>query len=51
VLAERGGTGHAPNFARVRFDGAAPAPGVIADTIITGLGDSGLTAILADRTA
>ncbi|MES2497673.1 MAG: tRNA (N(6)-L-threonylcarbamoyladenosine(37)-C(2))-methylthiotransferase MtaB [Pseudomonadota bacterium] len=51
VLAERGGTGHAPNFARVRFDGAAPAPGVIADTIITGLDDSGLAAILADRTA
>ncbi|ATE63372.1 tRNA (N(6)-L-threonylcarbamoyladenosine(37)-C(2))-methylthiotransferase MtaB [Rhizorhabdus dicambivorans] len=42
VLAERGGTGHAPNFAPVRFGGAAPAPGVIADTIITGLDSDGL---------
>ena len=51
VLAERGGAGHAPNFARVRFDGAAPAPGGIADTIITGLDEDGLTGIWADRTA
>lgn len=42
VLAERGGTGHAPNFAPVRFEGIAPAPGSIVTTIITGLGDDGL---------
>jgi threonylcarbamoyladenosine tRNA methylthiotransferase MtaB len=51
VLAERGGAGHAPNFARVRFDGAVPPPGTIADTIITGLDEDGLTGIWADRTA
>jgi threonylcarbamoyladenosine tRNA methylthiotransferase MtaB len=51
VLAERGGAGHAPNFARVRFDGAAPPPGTIADSIITGLDEDGLTGIWADRTA
>jgi threonylcarbamoyladenosine tRNA methylthiotransferase MtaB len=51
VLAERGGAGHAPNFARVRFDGAAPAPGSIADMIITGLDDDGLTGIWVDGTA
>jgi len=42
VLAERGGRGHAANFASVRFSGAAPAPGSIANTIITGLDDDGL---------
>ena len=42
VLAERGGRGHAANFASVRFGGAAPAPGTIATTIITGLDDDGL---------
>ncbi|KQX25456.1 MULTISPECIES: tRNA (N(6)-L-threonylcarbamoyladenosine(37)-C(2))-methylthiotransferase MtaB [unclassified Sphingomonas] len=51
VLAERGGAGHAPNFARVRFDGAAPPPGSIADIIITGLDDDGLTGLWADGTA
>ncbi len=43
VLAERGGGGHAPNFAPVRFEGDAPAPGRIIDTIITGLDREGLT--------
>jgi len=51
VLAERGGTGHAPNFARVRFDGAAPAPGGVVDTIITGLDGDGLAGTATDRTA
>jgi threonylcarbamoyladenosine tRNA methylthiotransferase MtaB len=47
VLAERGGTGHAPNFAPVRFDGDAPAPGVILDSFITGLDDRGLIGRIA----
>jgi threonylcarbamoyladenosine tRNA methylthiotransferase MtaB len=51
VLAERGGGGHAPNFARVRFEGTAPAPGAIADIIITGVDDDALTGRVADETA
>ncbi|MHA3793143.1 tRNA (N(6)-L-threonylcarbamoyladenosine(37)-C(2))-methylthiotransferase MtaB [Rhizorhabdus wittichii] len=51
VLAERGGGGHAPNFARVRFEGTAPAPGAIADIIITGVDDGALTGRVADETA
>jgi threonylcarbamoyladenosine tRNA methylthiotransferase MtaB len=47
VLAERGGAGHAPNFAPVRFDSAAPAPGTIAPTIITGLDGDGLIGRIA----
>ncbi|MBD3762690.1 tRNA (N(6)-L-threonylcarbamoyladenosine(37)-C(2))-methylthiotransferase MtaB [Rhizorhabdus sp.] len=47
VLAERGGTGHAPNFAAVRFEGDAPAPGMIADIFITGLDDMGLIGRIA----
>ncbi len=42
VLAERGGAGHAANFARVRFEGDAPEPGRIVTTIITGLDADGL---------
>ena len=37
VLAERGGSGHAANFAHVRFEGAAPEPGRIVTTTITGI--------------
>ncbi|ARR53885.1 tRNA (N(6)-L-threonylcarbamoyladenosine(37)-C(2))-methylthiotransferase MtaB [Rhizorhabdus wittichii DC-6] len=51
VLAERGGAGHAPNFARVRFEGTAPAPGAIANIIITGVDDGALTGRVADETA
>ncbi|ABQ69281.1 MiaB-like tRNA modifying enzyme [Rhizorhabdus wittichii RW1] len=51
VLAERGGGGHAPNFARVRFEGTAPAPGAIANIIITGVDDGALTGRVADETA
>lgn len=47
VLAERGGSGHAPNFAPVRFEGDAPAPGRIVDTIITGLDGEGLRGRMA----
>jgi len=36
VLAERGGVGHAANFAQVRFEGDAPAPGRIVMTRIVG---------------
>ena len=42
VLAERGGAGHAANFARVRFEGAAPEPGRIVTTTITGIDADGL---------
>jgi threonylcarbamoyladenosine tRNA methylthiotransferase MtaB len=42
VLAERGGAGHAANFARVRFADAAPEPGRIVATIITGVDADGL---------
>jgi len=42
VLAERGGAGHAANFARVRFEGAPPPPGRIISTIITGVEADGL---------
>jgi len=42
VLAERGGAGHAANFARVRFEGASPPPGRIISTIITGVEADGL---------
>ncbi|QEH80542.1 tRNA (N(6)-L-threonylcarbamoyladenosine(37)-C(2))-methylthiotransferase MtaB [Sphingomonas sp. C8-2] len=51
VLAERGGAGHAPNFARVRFEGTAPVPGAIADIIITGADDGALTGRVTDETA
>jgi threonylcarbamoyladenosine tRNA methylthiotransferase MtaB len=47
VLAERGGAGHAPNFARVRFDGGAPEPGSVVSTIITGVDEEGLTGRMA----
>ncbi len=43
VLAERGGAGHAGNFARVRFDGAAPEPGRIVTATITGFDGDGLS--------
>jgi len=43
VLAERGGRGHAPNFAHVAFEGEAPMPGSIISTIITGHHVDGLT--------
>ena len=42
VLAERGGAGHAANFARVRFEGDAPEPGRIVTTTITGIDADGL---------
>ncbi|WP_340314324.1 tRNA (N(6)-L-threonylcarbamoyladenosine(37)-C(2))-methylthiotransferase MtaB [Rhizorhabdus argentea] len=42
VLAERGGAGHAANFARVRFEGEVPEPGRIVSTIITGIDADGL---------
>jgi len=42
VLAERGGTGHAANFARVRFEGAAPPVGSIVATRITGIDDKNM---------
>ena len=42
VLAERGGGGHAANFAHVRFDGVAPEPGRIVSTTITGIDGDGL---------
>ena len=42
VLAERGGSGHAANFAHVRFEGAAPEPGRIVTTTITGIEGDGL---------
>ena len=37
VLAERGGVGHAANFAGVRFEGTAPEPGRIVTASITGV--------------
>ena len=51
VLAERGGAGHAANFAPVRFEGSAPAPGKIINTIITGVDADGLKGRAADMTA
>lgn len=42
VLAERGGAGHAANFARVRFEGEPPEPGRVLSTIITGIDADGL---------
>ncbi len=43
LLVERGGIGHAPNFARVRIEGALPRVGSIAEAVITGHDDHGLT--------
>lgn len=43
LLVERGGIGHAPNFARVRIEGAVPRVGSIAEAHITGHDDHGLT--------
>ncbi|KRB80896.1 2-methylthioadenine synthase [Sphingomonas sp. Root710] len=51
VLAERGGGGHAANFAHVRFDGAAPEPGRIVTTTITGLDGDGLKGTATGMTA
>jgi len=51
VLAERGGAGHAANFARVRFEGTAPEPGRIVTTTITGVDADGLKGHVADMTA
>ena len=56
VLAERGGVGHAANFAGVRFEGTAPEPGRIVTASITGVEGDRLkgiadTAIAGDRTA
>lgn len=48
VLAERGGTGHAANFAHVRFEGQAPEPGRIVTTTITGAEGDGLKGSAAD---
>ena len=48
VLAERGGSGHAANFARVRFEGDAPPAGGIIATRITGIDEHGF---LTGRTA
>ena len=42
VLAERGGAGHAGNFAHVRFEGEAPEPGHIVTTRITAAEAGGL---------
>ena len=43
LLVERGGVGHAPNFARVRIEGTIPRVGSIAEATITGHDEHGLT--------
>lgn len=43
LLVERGGVGHAPNFARIRIEGTIPRVGSIAEATITGHDEHGLT--------